>query len=59
MALKNRYELIRTSVKDTVIVPRLKNIPKTIYHDDINNDFTDWKNTAYNSYFNKIIIIEK
>jgi preprotein translocase subunit SecG len=57
-ALIERYQIIKSSERDTIIVPHLNKLPRTIYHDDIDNDFTNWKNTAYSTYFNKIIIIE-
>ncbi|RIA10270.1 hypothetical protein OE09_2125 [Flavobacteriaceae bacterium MAR_2010_72] len=56
-SLKMRYEAIKNSNHDTIWVPRLKYIPKTIYHDDISTDRLDWKNTSYDDYYGKTILL--
>ena len=52
-----RYDKILNSKENHIILPDLKNKPKTIYFDDISEDETDWRNTVYQNYFNKKSII--
>ena len=59
MELKNRYDTIRNSDKDTCLVSKLNNIPVTIYMDDIRNNSQNWRNKGYQVFFNKKMIIVK
>lgn len=49
----SRYQMVATSNQDTVIVPPVKNIPLTIYFDDIKADSENWRNKCAAKYFNK------
>lgn len=53
LELTNRYEAIRKNKNDIMYVDKLKNLPTTLFFDDITNDPKDWRNVAYSSYFHK------
>nr|WP_314840186.1 DUF6056 family protein [uncultured Flavobacterium sp.] len=53
LELKMRYQFIKSSVQDTVIVQELKYKPKTLFVEDINIDDQYWLNGCYNMFFNK------
>jgi hypothetical protein len=56
--MQNRADTILNSENDTVYVMPIVNKPKSIFIDDISNDQTDWRNSVYNSYYNKTIILK-
>ncbi|MFZ4799793.1 MAG: DUF6056 family protein [Bacteroidia bacterium] len=56
--MQNRADTILNSENDTVYVLPIVNKPKSIFIDDISNDQTDWRNSVYNSYYNKTIILK-
>lgn len=49
--LKNRYLIIRESKEQELIVPGLKNKPKTIFFEEIRENPNHWINQCYKSYF--------
>lgn len=53
LELTNRYKAIGKSKNDIMYVDKLKNLPTTLFFDDITNDTKDWRNVAYSSYFYK------
>jgi hypothetical protein len=58
--MSSRYTIIKNSKDKDVLVPALKNKPKTIYVDDISKDSLDWRNQVYSDYFQKhTITLEK
>ena len=57
--LKNRHHRIIDSNQDTVYVKEIKTIPKTIFVGDITNNSLDWRNVAYNTFYNKIILLKQ
>lgn len=58
--MSSRYTIIKNSKDKDVLVPALKNKPKSIYVDDISKDSLDWRNQVYSDYFQKhTITLEK
>jgi len=63
-SLRLRYKKIKKfqegkKLNDTLIVPALNNIPKSIFFNDITNDVKNWKNASYAHYWKiKAIKIE-
>jgi hypothetical protein len=58
-ALDVREKMIRESNSDTVIVPKLTDIPYSLYLIDICEDPKDWKNDGYAKYFGKKALIAR
>jgi hypothetical protein len=59
--MKNRIELIINSPSKKVVVPALKNKPKTLYSEVImglTDDPNDWKNEDISIYFKKEIVVQ-
>ena len=59
--MNNRIELIQNSSSKKVIVPALKNKPKTLYSEVImglTNDLKDWRNEDISIYFKKEIVVQ-
>lgn len=57
--MTQRYEHIRTSKSDTVYITPLKNIPKSLYFDEIKTNEQHLWNKCYATYFEKKVIILK
>ncbi len=53
-----RENTILNCKNDTVYVMPIQIMPKSIFIDDISTDNTDWRNSVYNSYYKKIIILK-
>jgi hypothetical protein len=49
--MKNRYQAIQNNKEDMLVLPKLKNMPKTIYFEDIRTNPKHWINQCYKSYF--------
>ena len=58
-ALDVREKMIHKSKSDTVIVPKLTDIPYSLYLIDICEDPKDWKNDGYAKYFGKKALIAR
>lgn len=53
-----REKTILNCKNDTVYVMPIHIKPKSIFIDDISTDNTDWRNSVYNSYYKKTIILK-
>lgn len=53
-----REKTILNCENDTVYVMPIQIKPKSIFIDDISTDNTDWRNSVYNSYYKKTIILK-
>ena len=53
-----REKTILNCENDTVFVKPIQIKPKSIFIDDISTDNTDWRNSVYNSYYKKTIILK-
>lgn len=57
--LRDRYKAIQNNEKDTLVIPKLTSLPKTIHFEDIRSNPKHWINQCYKSYFNQKEIILK
>jgi hypothetical protein len=51
--MKKRYELIKASTENDLLVPAIENPPVSIYNFDISENKNEWINECYSHYFNK------
>jgi hypothetical protein len=54
----DREKTILNCKNDTVYVLSIQIKPKSIFIDDISTDNTDWRNSVYNSFYKKTIILK-
>jgi hypothetical protein len=58
-ALEAREKMIFESKSDTVVVPKLTDVPYSLFLIDICEDPKDWKNDGYAKYFGKKALIAR
>ena len=59
--MESRFELISNSKENKVLIPALKNQPKTIFQPiimGITTDLKDWRNAETSEYFEKEIVVK-
>jgi hypothetical protein len=55
-----RYNLIRTTQSQEVVLPRLKSRPPTIFFSDLSDDPANWRNLGMSAFFHKRrLLLEK